>query len=36
MGITQLAEASKKAFGNGPLITAKCEVKAPVPAKEGL
>jgi hypothetical protein len=24
MGITQLAEATKKAFGGGPLINANC------------
>lgn len=37
MGITQLAEASKKAFGNGPLITANCEMKvaAKEPEKKG-
>jgi hypothetical protein len=27
VGITELAEATKKAFGGGPIITANCEAQ---------
>lgn len=35
MGITQLAEATKKAFGGGPLITANCAETATIKSGSG-